>query len=221
MREKIIKENMGLIRTEILSSANVFCEYLLGKYFMYVFDDNTYIEVFYRKSSFSHLTGVATTLNAQDFFDKAKEKKLSSSQFFFDEEKHPYDLAKKKTNRLNEIKKFTNSDLIVVKDISTKTAKFRFGLTDTDLTLCFCENRDKNTKRLIDEFYIPASFRVGDDTISKGSECNFVTHIFMKLHKHSKYSTINYGDRDIINSFPDSMKSRLDISKILSYEKTA
>ena len=209
-----------IIREKILSSVNVFCSCLTGKCFMYVFDDNSYIEVFYNKSSFSHLTGVDTYLTANDFYKKAKNNILTTSQFYFNENTHPYDLARKKTNRLSEIDKFVNSDLIVLKELSTSTVTYKFALSSTDLTLCFVENLDKITRKKIDQYYIPASFRVGDDSVNKCLCYNTVTHIFMKSNKNLKYHTLNYGELNSIQSFPKVIKNLLDINKLLNVQET-
>lgn len=70
MNKKAFKNNKIKMRNNIINSSIVFKNNLSGKYVLYIFDDNNYIEVFYRKSSFSHLTGVKTDLNAFDFYKK-------------------------------------------------------------------------------------------------------------------------------------------------------
>lgn len=198
-----------LMRKNIISSATAF-KRLLGKYVMYIFDDDTFIEVFYRKTSFSHLTGVDTDLNAAEFYQKAISRQLTIDQFKFGE-LHPYDLAKKKTSRLSEINKFTTNDLIVLQDIKTGTTTFKFGLTDTDLTLCLTENLDKNTKEKIDNYYIPASFRVENESINKSKACKFVKYIFIKKVKNSSYPIMSYGDISCIPQLPEYIKDMLDM----------
>lgn len=208
-----------LMRKNIISSAKAFKK-LLGKYVLYVFDDNTYIEVFYRKSSFSHLTGVDTNLNASEFYQKAISRKLTIDQFYFGDS-HPYDLAKKKTSRLCEINKFTTNDLIVLKNIKTENITFKFGLTDTDLTLCFSENLDKHTQEKIDNYYIPASFRVESKSIDKSNESKFVTYIFVKNNKNSGYPIISYGDAHNVRELPEDITEKLDLVEILKEIKPA
>lgn len=198
-----------LMRRNIISSATAF-KRLLGKYVMYVFDDDTFIEVFYRKTSFSHLTGVDTDLNAAEFYQRAISRQLTIDQFYFGE-LHPYDLAKKKTSRLSEINKFTTNDLIVLQNVETENITFKFGLTDTDLTLCFSENLDKNTRQKIDDFYIPASFRVEDESIDRSKDCKFVKYIFVKKMKNSGYPIMSYGEFNNIQKLPEYIKDKLDI----------
>lgn len=50
--KKELINNKNKVRKNIISSSLVFRNKLSGKYAMYVFDDNTYIEVFYRKTLF-------------------------------------------------------------------------------------------------------------------------------------------------------------------------
>lgn len=215
MPKKNYERSKERIRQKIFDAVDVYRQNLLGRCFLYVFEDNTYVEVHYRKSSFAHLTGVGTKLNAVDFYNKAKSRKLTTSQFSFDKTKHPYDLAKKKTNRLEELSKFISSDLIMLKDVTTKSMIYRFGLTDTDLTLCFLENLDRITRKKIDNYFIPASFRVGDDTVSKSKDCVFVKSIFMKTNKNGKYQSMCYGESDQISSLTDEVKSKIDMDKII------
>lgn len=219
--KKELINNKNKVRKNIISSSLVFRNKLSGKYVLYVFDDNTYIEVFYRKNSFSHLTGVKTNLNAFEFYNKAVSKKLTFAQFSFDKKSHPYDLAKKKTDRLSEIDKFISTDLIVLRDFSTENAIYKFSLTDTDLTLCFCENFDNKTNKKIDEYFIPASFRVGDNSVKRSKECCFVKHIFIKKSKNINYHTLCYGDENKINELPDEIKNKISVDKISENKESA
>ena len=213
--------NKKQIRNDIISSAIIFKNNLANKYVLYVFDDNTYIEVYYRKSSFSHLTGIKTELNAFDFYNKCVNKQLSTQQFTFEKDYHPYDLAKKKTSRLNEITKFVKNDLIVLREFKTDSFVYKFGLTDTDLTLCFSQNFDKNTGKVIDEYYIPASFRVGDDSITKSNDALFVKYIFSKNTKGGMYYNLCFGDSSRIYDLPDLLKNKLDLVKLQNKSVTA
>jgi hypothetical protein len=201
--KKDFLENKKKIRKNIINAAHVFKKKMSGRYVLYVFDDNSYIEVSYRKSSFAHLTGVKSDLNAFDFYNRAISSKLTFENFSFDSKRHPYDLAKKKTSRLSEIDKFISSDLIVLREVTTETITYKFGLTDTDLTLCFVENIDGDTKEKIDDYYIPASFRVGDNSIDKSTDGDFVAYIFLK---------------NSIQNLPEEIQDKLDFNRL--YGKT-
>jgi hypothetical protein len=207
-------DSKNKIRRNIVSSSKIFKQNLTGKYVMYILDDNSYIEVFYRKSSFAHLTGVRTKLNAFDFYEKSISNKLTFNDFAFDSYSHPFDLAKKKTSRLEEITKFVTDDLIVIQDMNTETATYKFGLTDTDLTLCLVENLDKETKTKIDDYYIPASFRVGDNSVMRSTDGKFVEYIFAKTNKNILYNSMCYGDISNIQGLPSDLKDKLDFDRL-------
>lgn len=149
-------------------------------------------------------------MNATEFYQKAISHQISIDQFKFGE-LHPYDLAKKKTSRLSEINKFTTNDLIVLQNVETGFKTFKFGLTDTDLTLCFSENLDRNTGEKIDDYYIPASFRVEDESVNRSNGCKFVKYIFIKKIKNSKYPTLSYGEFNGVSKLPESIKEKLDM----------
>ena len=208
MRKDYIDSRL-LIRRNVISSAIAFKK-LLGNYVLYVFDDNTHIEAFYRRTSFAHLTGVGTDLNAAEFYQKAISNQISIDQFKFGE-LHPYDLAKKKTSRLSEINKFITNDLIALQNVTTESKTFKFGLTDTDLTLCFSENLDKNTGEKIDDYYIPASFRVEDESTDRSNDCKFVKYLVIKKIKNSGYPILSYGEFSNISKLPENIKDKLDV----------
>lgn len=81
------------IVSEIIKAAKDYKQNLLGKTFLYVFE-NKHIEVMFKAKDFRHLTGIDTTLSAQDFFKQAHQGKLQASQIFFSA-RHPYKLAQK------------------------------------------------------------------------------------------------------------------------------
>ena len=57
------------ITKNIINAAKQYKKFLLGKTFMYCFEDK-YIEVSFRKSDFAHLTGVDKKISAKDFSAK-------------------------------------------------------------------------------------------------------------------------------------------------------
>lgn len=92
-------------------------QYLAGKTFLYVYEGKA-IEVVFKNSSFLHLTGVKTKLKAKEFYKHAKTKNgLKVQEFFFDKN-HPYDLAEKKTDRLEELYRITNTEVLILAQTS-------------------------------------------------------------------------------------------------------
>jgi len=63
---------------QIKSAAALFKQHLVGRKFMYVFD-NRYIEVIFKKENFRHLTGIDTNLSANQFYQYAVKGKLEAS----------------------------------------------------------------------------------------------------------------------------------------------
>lgn len=114
---------------------------------------------------------------------------------------------------------FIKSDLIVLRKIATESVKYKFGLTDTDLTLCFSENLDKNTKRKIDDYFIPASFRIGDNSLKRSLDATFVKFIFTKKSKHINYQNLCYGNESEIENLPYEIKEKLDLLEIYQHKK--
>ena len=73
-KEKIINS--------ITKSASLYKNHLLGKTFLYVFEGQ-FIEVAYHINEFKHLTGVATSLSANSFYNKALDGILQKNQVWF------------------------------------------------------------------------------------------------------------------------------------------
>lgn len=87
-------EDRKAIVAAINQAAELYRRFLVGKSFMYVFDDR-YIEVIYKTVNFKHLTGVDSHLPANQFFKLASKGKLAASQIDFSN-RHPYTLCPEK-----------------------------------------------------------------------------------------------------------------------------
>ena len=117
------------ILKKIHNAAKNYQRYLAGKTFMYVYEGKS-IEVVFKNSSFLHLTGVNTKLKAKEFYKHAKTKNgLKVQEFFFDKD-HPYDLAEKKTDHLEDLYRITNMEVLITEDVVTFTANYKIGITD-------------------------------------------------------------------------------------------
>ena len=103
------------ILKKIHNAAKNYQRYLAGKTFMYVYEGKS-IEVVFKNSSFLHLTGVNTKLKAKEFYKHAKTKNgLKVQEFFFDKD-HPYDLAEKKTDHLEDLYRITNMEVLITEN---------------------------------------------------------------------------------------------------------
>ena len=76
------QQDRRIIVQDIKNAAKLYKQYLVGKKFMYVFE-NKYIEVIYKSANFRHLTGGDTKLSAKQFYSYAVKNILQASQIFF------------------------------------------------------------------------------------------------------------------------------------------
>ena len=113
---------------------------LVGKTFLYVFDDR-YIEVIYKAINFKHLTGVESALSSKRFYSLALSNHLKPNQIFFSP-RHPYALCQRKLKHLEDLIDVASSENFMLEEISTQTKVYKFGTTDTKFTLCLTEDLD-------------------------------------------------------------------------------
>ena len=192
------------IRTQIVSAAHIYRDNLAGKVFLYVYGGE-FFEVVFHTNRFMHLTGVNSTITAQDFYNKAKKSILTTDQFFFDQ-KHPYHSAKKKLPYLLNLPKITNSLVCVVKDMPTATLTYKLGMTDMEFTIGLTENIDKAGNK-INDWFLPRTLRVKDQAIDISADAEFVDFIFSKDASMVKYDTISFADPN--TSIPLSIEPML------------
>ncbi len=184
------KKNPNDIVKAIEHAAEIYREILVGKRFMYVFD-NRFIEVIYKGENFKHMTGVYTALAAQRFYSYAARHILSASQIGFNKD-HPYALSIRKLKHIEEIAKLTNSECIMLEEISTATKQYKFGTTDLRFTLCL--NRETDYAGVIKgDCYVVHSLR-DEDCFSKSKDAYEVTHIFSRANNVRKYDTLLYSN---------------------------
>ena len=112
MDTKNIKDEQ--IRKQIITASEVYRDKLAGRVFLYVYGES-YFEVVFPTDRFRHLTGVNSSISAQEFYDKAKSSMLSAGQIFYDRE-HTYRGAKRKLPCLTMLPALTNNVVCVVKD---------------------------------------------------------------------------------------------------------
>lgn len=202
------------IRNNIIVAAQAYRDELAGKYFMYIFEGK-HVEILFKTSNFSHLTGVVTSLSGKEFYKKAKGGVLNSEQFYFTDE-HPFDLAKKKTNKLDKLFELTQKDTFIIEDMSSGSKIYKIGVTNLDYTLGVIENRDDKTKKIIDDFLIPATFRVrGESDFNKNKNVYTVDAVLMKDNKFKKYDTICFGNIKKIANLPKDVLELID-NKLIS-----
>ena len=186
-------------------------EVFVGNTFMFVFE-NDYVEVMFKKSSFMHLTGVASLLRADDFYNHAlTEHGLRPGEIFFNED-HPYDLADKKTGILIGLSDITDKDAGVVTDIETKTFSYKLGVANMKFTVCLGD--DKNSLGEVQgKCKVPYSFRVEGLNSNKSQNIYSVTHVFKKKTGEKKYSILTYGDIGSLKYLKDEIQEKIEIGE--------
>ncbi len=206
MKKRSDKQN---IASQINSAAKKYKNNLVGKIFLYVFNNES-IEVIYRTKDFRHLTGVDTKLSAQEFYKTAVQNKLQSYQISFSS-RHPYDLVKKKLKHLQDISGLATGESFMLKEVTTQTEIYKFGTTDLNFSLCFNKETDNNGIEQGDCFIVK-TLRDGD-CFSKSSDVYTVTHIFSRSNTEKKYNQLIYIEPNhTIDELP------LDIQSMLSDE---
>lgn len=180
------------IRKQIIAASEVYRDHLAGKVFLYVYGAS-YFEVVFPTNRFRHLTGVNSSISAQEFYDKARDATLSTGQILYDKE-HTYRGAKKKLPCLLLLPALTNDVVCVVKDMKTVTLIYKIGVTNLDFTIGLSENLDLEGNK-INDWFLPRTLRVKDKAIEKSADAEFVDFIFSKDASMDKYSTMSYADK--------------------------
>ncbi len=196
----------------ICEAAKLYKNKLVGQKFLYAFD-NRYIEVIFLKRNYKHLTGVATNLSANIFYQNAVKGTLTGKQIWFDAD-HPYALCRRKAEHLCDIANMTDSESFMLEEIATDKGKFKFGATDLNFTLCFDRDYD-DEGNTAGECYIVKSLR-DEDCFSKSINAYEITHILSCPNNKKSYSNLLYMDRKLsLNDLPQEVIHMLD-SHLLS-----
>lgn len=209
-RKKIVKQ--------ICKAAQKYKQNLVGKTFLYIFNNN-YIEVMFKTKDFKHLTGVESTLSAQDFYKNANHKNLQPNQIYFTS-RHPYVLAARKLQHLNDISNLAMNESFMLKDITTQTETYKFGTTDLNFSLCFNKEKDSSGVER-GNCFIAKSLR-DEDCFSKSSDVYTVTHIFSRSNTEKKYNQALYIEPNhTIDELPLETKNMISDELLNQSTKTS
>ena len=196
---------------QINAAAKLYKERLVGRRFMYVFD-NRFIEVIYKKENFRHLTGVDTDLSALQFYRDATRGRLAAAQISFNE-RHPYDLCVRKVTHLAQLANHTANECFMLEGISTKTATFKFGTSDLKFTVCM--------NRRAGECYDAESLR-DEDCVSKSDGVHVVSHVFSAPNSARLYEETCFVDDDVVcGELPVDVMAKLSPRLITDLEQRA
>ena len=175
---------------------------LVGKSFMYVFDDD-YIEVLYNERNFKHLTGVHSDLPAKQFFDLAVKGHLRPEQIGFTET-HPFQLAMKKLGHINNLTELATSSRFILEGVATETKGYDFALTDGVFSVLFAPdecNRHSGT-------FVATSLR-DRDCLSKSRDVYRTDYILSRSTRTGKYDAVLY-ESEKTKGLPDCVKDKLN-----------
>lgn len=190
------------IRSQILDAAQIYSTHLAGRVFLYVVGSECF-EVVFQTNRFMHLTGVLSSLTAQDFYKKARKAELASDQFFFNKD-HSMQSARHKLSCLKMLPNLTNGLVCIVKDLKTLTLTYKIGVTNLDFTLGLMENLDDDGDK-INDWWRPRTLRINDNAIENSADAQFVDWIFAKDASHAKYETIMYTGKSRLSSEIENM----------------
>ena len=175
------------IRQDIIEAASMYEQYLAGQAFLYVYG-NEYFEVMFPVNRFLHLAGVETRLFAKKFYKNAREKTLTTQQFYFSP-RHPFEVSKKKLSCLKRLYELTNTKVRILRNMETASVVYKVGISNLEFTLCLTENRDSNGEK-INEYFLPMSLRAGRNSTKNGDDYGEVDFIFQKDASLGKYTTL-------------------------------
>lgn len=201
----------GILVQRIKSAALAYKNELVGRTFLIVYDKKA-IEIIFKTDSFLHLTGVATTLSAQNFYGKAVKGRLRETEIYFDA-MHPADFANLKTQHLMDLTTILRTDTLIGEGIRAATASFPIGVTDLKMVICFGQNIDSTGKK-VNDCLIPYSLRIESMKNDKINSLYEVDYVFSKQTSKSKYSVIEFGEKSGINLLPEEIKEKLDSALI-------
>lgn len=197
------------LTNKICLAAIEYKDKMVGKTFLYVFE-NRYIEVLFRTKDFLHLTGVETNLSAKQFYKDALKGILRYNQIYFNG-RHPYNLAIMKINQLVNISKVTDSELIILEEITTSSALYKFGITELDFTLCLGQDTN-DMSNIKSDIYTLRSLRA-EDCFNKSNDCFIVNYILCKSNEEKYYKDIMYIEgKHTIENLPIKVQSKLNQS---------
>ncbi len=194
----------------ICSVAQQVKQTLISYSYLYIFEGRA-IEVVYRAKDFLHLTGVETTLCAEDFFRLAVKGKLTPKQIGFSQ-RHSYDTCKKKMSMFHKLPSVADAELLMLENVTTDHIVFDYGVSDLTFTIGLSGDYDSTTGNRRGDYYIARSFRV-EDSFNRAADGYEVHFILMKKNNEKLYHTIKYAENGKnLNTLPPEILSKIDAS---------
>ena len=201
-----LADRKNIIRDQLIEAAQVYSSELAGKCYLYVYRKE-YFEVFFGARNFLHLTGVNSSLQPMDFYNKAKDRMLTLTQFGFSDQQ-PITKAMRKLPCLIRLPELTNNIVCVAKDIQTEHILLKLSLTNIDFTLGLVKDTHKSCRQS-GNIYVPRTLRVRDKSIEKSAKADFIDFIFSKRYEENVYSKETFHEKS--KQIPLNVESFLNL----------
>ena len=146
-------------------------------------------------------------MSAMEFYRSAVRKRLQINQIGFTA-KHPYKLCCRKLQHLEEIANLAEAESFLLKEITTQTRSYKFGITDLKFTLCMNKEKDADGNEK-GSCYIVESLR-DEDCFQKTKDVFAVSHIFVKPNDARVYDKMLFQDKNA-PAMPEHVLSLLDV----------
>lgn len=139
------------IRNKVITGAQKYKNYLVGKEFLVICEDFTECIVRFYANDFIHLTGLLSNLSDDDFFNNCCNSALSTGNIET-LQKYNWRTLKNKFNRIENIDQimygnFLNSKFIT--NLHTNTATFPVAISNFDIDACIGFNTSYNKARTL------------------------------------------------------------------------
>lgn len=202
------KSKIELVRKNIIKAAQVYKETLVGRYYLYIFE-NQCLEMYYGTDNFLHLTGVGTNLSANQFYELAKSGELQINQIFFNQ-RFPLSTALKKTAYLTELEKFVKEGYFIVKNLKTLTVFYPYAITNIDQSVLLGLKEE-----IKEELYIPKSFRIKGNIFDKANKNDLfeINFILSKTDSEGMYDIVLYQEQSFAN-LSQKILSKIDTKNL-------
>lgn len=199
------QDKIKLVRNNIISNVQTYKEILVGKYYLYIFENNCF-EMYFGTDNYMHLTGVGSTVSPNQFYELAKNNQLQDSQIFFSN-RFPLKTAIQKTANLSCLPNFVSEGYFVIKDLVTDTATYPYAITNIDQSVLIGLKTEEEG-----EIYIPKSFRVKGKIFDKADDDKLfeINCILSKTDKEGLYDNVLYRDDTHFELLDKKITSKID-----------
>lgn len=204
------QDKIHLVRNNIISNAQIYKDVLVGKYYLYIFENQCF-EMYFGTDNYMHLTGVGSTVSPNQFYELAKNHQLQENQIFFSK-RFPLKTAIQKTSNLSCLPDFIKEGYFVIKDLVTDTASYPYAITNIERSILIGLKSEEKT-----QIYIPKSFRIKGNIFDKAENDKLfeINCILCKKDKYGLYDTVLYQEHVDWKLINQNIISKIDASIVI------